>query len=138
MSTAIDYRQLIDTLKKDLAVKQDTLGKCIAQQEQLENEIGAIRGSIANFSRMLGMVFDEEEEMGLTDAIRQAFKSHVPNALIPTEIRDRLKATGYDITKHGNVLASIHSVVNRLSQRGEIVNAGQRTDGKVAYRWNRK
>ena len=138
MSSAIDYHQLIDSLKKDLALRQEALGKCMAQQEQLEREVAAIRSSITNFARMLDMEYVEEDDIGLTEAVRQVFKSAVGQSFIPTEIRDKLKGMGYDINKHGNVLASIHSVINRLQQRAEIAVVGQRNDGKTCYRWANK
>jgi hypothetical protein len=132
--TVTDYEAILEQAKKDLLHKQADLAKCIATQEDIENEIAGLRGTVASLSRMLKREYVEEDEMGLTEAIRRAFKGH-SGTLIPTEVRDRLKEAGYDISKHGNVMASIHSVMNRLNGRGEIIHAGDRADGKPAYRW---
>ena len=130
-----DYKIILERAKKDLLAEQETLGKCLKQQEQTEKRIAGLRQTIAALSRMLDEEFVEEDAMGLTDAIRTVFREKLGSGtLIPTEVRDYLVTIGYDITKYGNVMASIHSVMNRLAQRGEIEEAGTRADGKVAYR----
>jgi hypothetical protein len=83
---------------------------------------------------MLGEEYVPEDAMGLTDAIRQAFKGS-PTALAPPEIRERLQQLGLDITKYGNVLNSVHTVIGRLLGKGEIREAGQRANGQKVYLW---
>lgn len=134
---ALDYETLLERAKEDLAEEQAKLGRLIGEQEATEKKIAGIRGMIGHLSRMLDKEYIEEDEAGLTENVRRVFKTH-NGSLIPTEIRDRLRDSGYDISKHGNVMASIHSVVRRLSDRGEIVEAGNRNDGKVCYRWSPK
>ena len=69
--------------------------------------------------------------MGLTDAIRQAFKT-APNVQMgATGVRSRLKQIGFDITVYGNLLASIHTVLGRLEKSGEIKHVSNSTEGKM-------
>jgi hypothetical protein len=41
--------------------------------------------------------------------------------LTALEVRDRLSAIGVDLEKHSNPLASIHTVLKRLHEAGELV-----------------
>lgn len=132
--TGQDYKKILDQAKQDLLAAQQELGECLSKQEQIEKKITGLRQTISALSRMLDEDFVEEDAMGLTDAIREIFSTRLGD-LIPTEVRDALKESGYDITKYGNVMASVHSVINRLATRGEIVEVGTRADGKAAYKW---
>lgn len=133
--TNTDYKAILEQAKQDLLKGQEALGKCLKEQEEIEKWITGLRQTIAALSRMLDEEFIEEDAMGLTDAIRHVFSISI-GTLIPTEVRDHLETSGYDIKKYGNVMASVHSVINRLKDRKEIVEAGSRADGKTAYRWN--
>jgi hypothetical protein len=134
--TNTDYKVILEQAKKDLLSGQEALGKCFKQQEEIEKWITGLRQTIAALSRMLDEEFVEEDAMGLTDAIRTVFRDKLGSGtLIPTEVRDYLVTIGYDITKYGNVMASVHSVINRLLDKGEIAVAGTRADNKTAYKW---
>ena len=136
--TTTDYKAIFGQLKADIAHKRRELGECLQRQELLEHEISNLQQSAAALARLLKEEFVVEDELGLTDAIRKAFKESMPAHLIPTEVRTKLEEMQYDISKYGNVMASIHSVINRLHSKGEIVEVGQRGDGRTAYRWHKK
>ncbi len=133
--TDADYRKTLEALKNDLVAAEHELGTCIEIQEDLEKRIASLRETAVAMSRMLGESFDEMDSIGLTDVIRQAFKAAHPAPLAATEVRDRLRQLGFDITKYGNVLASVHTVVNRLEAKGEIRECGTRSGGQSVYVW---
>jgi hypothetical protein len=134
-----DYKKVLEQAKRDLLAEQEALGGLLKQQEASERKVMALRQTIAALSRMLDEEFVEEDAMGLTDAVRDIFTQKVGSGTLTTlELRDYLVRVGYDITKYGNVMANIHSVITRLLQRGEISEAGTRADNKVAYKWNYK
>lgn len=54
----------------------------------------------------------------LADAIRTVLKNH-KGSLSPTEVRDKVKALGYDLNKHDNVMAAVHGVLKRLEEAHE-------------------
>jgi len=88
---------------------------------------------------MLDEEFVEEDAIGFTDAVREAFKSvGETSTLTPTEVKGRLEMMGYDTAKYGNVMASVHTIINRLVQKGEIKQAGNRADNKPCYQWTGK
>lgn len=129
-----EFRPVLDKAKAELVVSQKRLGEHLAGQEAEEKNIARLREFIVTMSKLLGEEFVEEDTLGLTDAIRQAFKTHT-TALQPTEVRDKLQQLGHDLTKYGNMMASIHAVINRLVAKQEIVRADA-VGGKPAFRWN--
>jgi len=73
--------------------------------------------------------------MGLTDAIRLVVRgAGVP--MTPVEVRDRLHAIGFDVSKYANDLAAIHTILKRLNDSGEVRFIA-REPGKHQYTWNR-
>jgi hypothetical protein len=129
----IDFKETLKNAKAELAELQHEMGLCLQRQEELEKKIAAIRQMIMGFSAALGEQFVEEDSLGLTDAIRQAFKTHEA-PLTPTDVRGRLEALGYDTSKYGNMMASVHTIINRLVTQGQIRQNGT-IAGKPAYQW---
>jgi hypothetical protein len=72
-------------------------------------------------------------EMGLADACREVLKAH-DRYLKPAEIRDILGLGGYDLSQYSNALASIHGVLKRMVESGEVLPA-QGASGTL-YKWN--
>ena len=82
--------------------------------------------------------FVEEDALGLTDAIRMAFKTEATNKIMdpgmsPQDVRTKLESMGYG-GQWGNLLASIHTVIKRLHDKGEIEAAGN-FYGRDTFRW---
>jgi hypothetical protein len=50
------------------------------------------------------------------------------------EVRDRLMAIGFDLSKYANSLAAIHTVLKRLADAGELRSVAL-DPGKVFYAW---
>jgi len=73
---------------------------------------------------------DDFHSLRITDAIRAVIGAavHPPT---PPQIRDCLKAYGYDELPPGNPMAAIHGVLRRLQDRREI--KAVIIDGKKAY-----
>jgi hypothetical protein len=132
--TDTDYKAVLEQTKSDLLKTQNELGRKLKEQEALEKKITGLRATIAALARMLDEEFVEEDAIGLTDAIREAFRAAgVTGTLTPTEVKEKLEMMGYDITKYGNVMASVHTIVNRLVSKREIKQVGTRADNKPCY-----
>jgi len=75
---------------------------------------------------------------GLTNACRTAFRAAGDRGLMPTEVRSSLEQLRFPMRTHKNILSSIHTVIKRLEQGGEIrkamhdINNGQ---DKSVYQW---
>jgi hypothetical protein len=127
------YKKMLETAKADYRAIQAKIGKCRDEQERLEKRLVGVRETVVSLSKMLGESFSEEDELGLTDAIRQAFKT-ASGGMAPTDVKGRLEQLGYDTSKYGNVMASVHSVINRLVRKGEVIQTGTSGD-KPCYTW---
>lgn len=71
-------------------------------------------------------------DIGMTDAIRKVLQS-AGTFLTPVGVRTELKTTGYDTDRYKNVLASIHTVLKRLAESGEVET--EITNDVMAYKW---
>jgi hypothetical protein len=58
--------------------------------------------------------------------------------MTPTDVRDRLRAIGFDVSKYANDLAAVHTILKRLNESGELrfIPRGHEP-GKHAYLWHR-
>jgi hypothetical protein len=72
-------------------------------------------------------------ELGLTDAIRKALQTEPKKSFTASDVRDKLKQSGFDFSSYkANPLASIHAVLKRL--KPDEVEATE-IDGVAAWRW---
>jgi hypothetical protein len=117
------YKQAYETAKLELL---QTLGK----RDQLEQKIRKLKQSLKALGELceadpeeidkllLAEGFALDSRMGFTDAIRRLFRVHKA-PLHPTEIRDDLLKIGIGHDQV-NLLSSIHTVLRRLVEGGEI------------------
>jgi hypothetical protein len=73
------------------------------------------------------------DEIGLTDAVRNYFKSVAAGPVFPVQIRDALIAAGYYGNGPQGILLAVHSILGRMEKRGEVDPVPR--DGKTAYEW---
>src|SRR5258706_5730468 len=130
----LDFKQSLNAAKAELRALQAEIGECLSRQEELEKKLAAIRQMINAFSNALGEQFEEADELGLTDAVRQAIKTH-NGPLEPIAVRDRLQQLGFNTNKYGNFMASVHTVIARLLKQGEVKQQVIQPGNKAAYVW---
>ena len=87
---------------------------------------------IGTLNKLLG--YEASVAIGLTDAIRIVMRGGVP--MTPVEVRNRLKAIGFDVSKYVNDLAAVHTILKRLNDSGEL-RFIPREAGKHQYTLNR-
>jgi hypothetical protein len=108
--TAEDYRAAFDTAIKEY----EALG---VQRREIDDRLAQLAQTITTLGRLLGLT--PTVPMGLTDACRLVYRNTgVP--LSPTDVRDRLRAMGFDLSVYSNVMAVIHTTLKRLYEAGEI------------------
>ena len=76
---------------------------------------------------------EDAASTGFTDTIRRLFRAAYPGALTTMKIRQGFEDAGIDLSSQSNPMASIHSIVRRLFDAGEIERYGAADIG--AYRW---
>lgn len=121
------YTQAYETAKRDLI---ENLGK----REQLDRKIAKLRQTLKALGELCGSDPEEIDKLllregfavegkpGFTDAIRRLLRLQ-PTGLSPTEIRDGLLKSSVGLGQV-NLLSSIHTVLRRLVEAGEIEKLG--------------
>ena len=103
-------------LALDAAVREyQELGE---KRRDIDTRLAQLAQTIGTLNRLCGYV--PTVTWGLTDAVRVVLRG-APHPMTPTEIRDRLEAIGFDLTKYTNSLAAIHTVLKRLNESREIL-----------------
>ncbi|HYM26104.1 MAG TPA: hypothetical protein VEU08_22960 [Vicinamibacterales bacterium] len=119
-----DYRRALEAATREY----EELG---AKRREIDQRLAELAQSIATLSRLLG--FTPTVPLGLTDAVRMVARgAGVP--MTPVEVRDRLHAIGFDVSKYTNDLAAVHTILKRLNESGELRFVGR--SGKHQYIWN--
>jgi hypothetical protein len=117
------YKQAYETAKLELVqtlTKRDQLDQKIRKLKQSLKALGELCGADPEEIDKLLMIegFAIDGRMGFTDAIRRLLRFH-KGPLHPTEIRDDLLKAGIG-EEQVNLLSSIHTVLRRLVENGEI------------------
>jgi hypothetical protein len=72
---------------------------------------------------------------GFTDSVRNVLRNVPSQALTAKKVRDLLRSAGFDLSSYTNPLASIHTILKRLAERGEVEVS--ESGGEVHYRWSK-
>jgi len=103
------------------------------ERRDIDQRLAQLAHTIGTLSKLLGLT--PTVPMGLTDAIRLVIRgAGVP--MTPVDVRDRLHAIGFDVSKYSNDLAAVHTILRRLNESGELRFIA-RAPGKHQYTWNR-
>jgi len=121
--THAEYRAALDKAVEEY----EALG---AERRRIDDRLAQLAQTIGTLNRLVGHM--PTVPFGLTDACRLVYRNAgIP--LAPTEVRDRLRAIGFDLDVYSNEMAAIHTVLRRLNEAGEL--RAMATPGKAVYRW---
>jgi hypothetical protein len=131
--------------KAEVLEARNLLEQMYVEMDELETRIAKQKRVVAALTELADLDDDSQPPEGLVRGITDACKTAVlgaTKALYPSEVRDRIKMLGFPEQK--NLLASVHTVLKRLAEGGEI----KLTDGgayrrmtlgeKIALRPNRE
>jgi hypothetical protein len=107
--TQADYRAALAAAIREY----EELG---SRRREIDERLAQLSQTIGTLNRLLG--YEPTVPVGLTDAIRIVMRSGVP--MTPVEVRDRLRAMGFDVSKYANDLAAVHTILKRLNGAGEL------------------
>jgi uncharacterized protein YhaN len=122
--TTDDYRRALDKAVREY----EDLGE---QRRDIDKRMAQLAQTIGTLNRLCG--FTPNVFWGLTDACRVVLKG-AGHPMAPMEVRDRLEAIGFDLSRYSSSLAAIHTVLKRLSEAHEV-RFVELQSGKVAYEW---
>jgi len=120
-----EYRRALDAAVREYE-------RVFAEHAALESRIAQLRHSIAALTKLCG--YEPTVPLGLTDACRLVLRNAAA-PLTALEVRDRLQSIGVDLSKYSSPLASIHTVLKRMHDAGELVERDRDDDTaqKTAY-----
>jgi hypothetical protein len=107
--TTEDYRAALAAAIKEY----EDLGR---QRRAIDDRLAQLGQTIGTLTRLLGLT--PTVPLGLTDACRMIMRGGQP--MTPVEVRDRLLAIGFDVSKYANDLAAVHTILKRLNGSGEL------------------
>jgi hypothetical protein len=103
---------------RDAAAEE--LAELLTTQKKTEQRIVQLRQTIASLDALAGRRIIGESE-GLTDAIRSIFKALPEKTSISgLAIKRKLLNIGFAESQYSNFMSSVHVVLSRLEERGEI------------------
>jgi hypothetical protein len=122
--TTDQYRAALDAALREY----EELGR---QRRDIDQRLAQLAQTIGTLNRLCGFI--PTVHWGLTDACRVVLKG-AGHPMTPVEVRDRLEAIGFDLSKYSNSIAAIHTVLKRLQEARELrfVELGS---GRFAYEW---
>lgn|SRR5262249_17194669 len=123
--TTDDYRAALAAAVKEY----EALG---LQRRTIDDRLAQLAQTIGTLNKLLG--YEATVPLGLTDAIRIVMRAGVP--MTPVDVRDRLKAIGFDVSKYANDIAAVHTILKRLNESGEL-RFIPRAPGKHQYTLHR-
>lgn len=126
MATTGDYKRALETACREYERLQQ-------QRTDLERRLTQLHETINALVRLCG--YTPTVPWGITDAVRVVLmRANEP--MTPLDVRDRLRAIGFDLSKYASDLATIHTVLKRLNRAGQA-HLISREHGTGAYRWAR-
>jgi hypothetical protein len=135
MTGSSDYRNAYVAAQRELA-------ELLVQQENLEKRIVTVRQSIQTLATLCEsehVTIEPSREASylletspLADEIRSVLSALYPLWLRPVEIKKHLERLGHDLSKYQNPLATIHMIVRRMTESGEVLET-EPPDGKKSY-----
>jgi len=130
-TTCINWNVTEESYRRALEEAIREYERLSKQRVEIDDRIAQLLQTMGNLSRLCNL--EPTVKLGLTDACRLALKA-AGHPLTAAEVRTRLEAIGFDVSRYSNPLASIHIVLKRLGRSGEVkFTPGLR--GKPAYVW---
>jgi hypothetical protein len=124
--TEPDYRSALAAA----VAEYEQLGE---ERRRLDDRLSQLAQTIGALSRLLGFV--PTQPLGLTDACRMIYRN-AGLPMSPTDVRDRMREIGIDLSVYSNEMAAIHTVIKRLHEAGEL-RFLTASPGKSLYVWQR-
>jgi predicted nuclease with TOPRIM domain len=141
------FKNTFDAAITELSKMMKELEELDSRRDELNTRIAHVRNSVLALSPLVGEKPEDVKEkylhlfpdlipsdVGLTDAVRKVLQSY-DRFLSPKLVRIALQKTGYDIDRYSNILASIHTILKRLVESGEV--EPETSEGGTVYKWKR-
>jgi hypothetical protein len=136
------YKTALEAARQELAELEDERAKIDRRISELQQGIvglSALAPAEAGSDKpqsMMDVLAGVGADTGLTDATRM-ITSSFGFPMTPKQVRDALLHLGYDLGGYSNILASLHTIMKRLTKSGELINVVDDKGNELgAYAWN--
>ena len=130
MQDPTDYRKLRENIQRELKSKAAERSEIQGRLAVLQREIEGLRTMRMGVDAYLREeATDSDDALGITDAIRKVLAF---NALRPTEVREALQESGFEIDGYKQPMAVIHTTLKRLKDQEDVESLEE--DGVILYR----
>ena len=109
-----ELRALIERLDAAEATEVEAIAKAMKAIKTAEARVAGLQSARATLTALY--VGTPAEFDKLSDACRSVLKANAGKSMSPLEIRDTLHKSNYNLKKHTNPLASIHSVLKQMAE----------------------
>ena len=129
----------------NLYTRRDAVQK---EVDTLDERIDKVRQGALGLAALVDLDFGEikrdyprlfsdehDPKLGITEAIRLALQDSLDSPLLPIEIKERVLQLSPAVAGHKNPMASIHAVLRRLVDAGEVVMADYEGSGQTVFGW---
>lgn len=131
LKEAREQHQALCVRRDTLDIERDDVNRRIIQLEHVIASLQPVT-SESPLKKIDAFLIENATEIGLADAVREVLKNS-NKFMAPVYIRDVLVESGYDLSQYSNALASIHGVLKRMVESGEVeMLTGARG---TMYRW---
>jgi len=130
-----DYKRAYESARKELA-------DLLLEQEKIDKRLVIVRKSLQTFAELCaneGIEIDPSAEAAyllehstLADDIRAILNAHHGLFYRPSAIKDELQRLGHDLSQYGNSQSTIHMVLKRMVQSGDVEEKKD-GEGKLSY-----
>jgi hypothetical protein len=133
---SFDYKSSFESARTELARVQERKLALGQELEQCDKQIVALIQAMRAIAPLVGENLPDlpstDSEMvagGMTDCVRAILKK-AAEPLTASEIRESLESVGFDMNSYSNPLATIHTVLRRLTESGEVETTHEMFDSK--------
>jgi hypothetical protein len=122
------WKEVLDTARQKLETLRTRRDELDAEREEINLQVVQIEQLVENLAPLADEApFDDVDplipanlgDLNLADACREILKVSSTN-LTPIQMRDILAKNDYKLDQYSNPLASIHGVLKRMAESGEI------------------
>lgn len=110
-------------LQKALEYVRGQIAVKLQKRAQLDAEVAQLQATEIGLQNALGQ--HVKAEIAWTDLVRAVLNSCPGQSLSAVEVRDILASWGYDFRGIQNPLAFVNTILQRLSDRGEIFRSAK-------------
>jgi len=131
-----DYKSSYAAAKAELARVENEKLELQSRIEECEKKSVALIETMRALAPLAGekppealAVDSDSPPAGMTDCIR-AILTKAEEPLTASEIRESLESIGFDMKSYSNPLATVHTILRRLGEAGEVESAHEMVGAK--------